>query len=253
MFRSFIYLDEDKLYTFKRQIEGVNSVQPKTVNNKKEVGMSANFNGLGIKSNAETSITGDYEKDVSFDYDKLEAYLQELEAEDYFDFVLYQENYDIHTVSSMKIIRLNTNFEIPEQFDMVELIGRFKHILMKQVATNTLSEQQMLEKVFENASTDIPIIAEYEDVIISSKLNAKKLKEDYENLEDYADQEVYMLCKVVGIVKKDTVEIFDPLKDFIKLPRNLRREMYKQGNDIGLEKISVNGPVLKVEVIAIYK
>ena len=35
MFRSFIYLDEHKLYTYKRQIDGKNDVQPKAVSQKK--------------------------------------------------------------------------------------------------------------------------------------------------------------------------------------------------------------------------
>ena len=38
MFRSFIYLDEDKLYTYKRQIDGKNDVQPKAVSQKKTAG-----------------------------------------------------------------------------------------------------------------------------------------------------------------------------------------------------------------------
>lgn len=62
-----------------------------------------------------------------------------------------------------------------------------------------------------------------------------------------------MLYNVVGMVCKDTVEIFDPLKDFIRLSRTMRRQMTTNGVPVGLDKISVEGPVLKVEVIAIYK
>lgn len=54
-------------------------------------------------------------------------------------------------------------------------------------------------------------------------------------------------------IRKEFVEIFDPLKDFIRLPRAMRRQMINDGNSFGLDKISVEGPVLKVEVIAIYK
>ena len=52
-------------------------------------------------------------------------------------------------------------------------------------------------------------------------------------------------------MKKDKVEIFNPLKDFIKPPRAVRREM--DSNSQGMEPILVDGPVLKVEVIAMYK
>ena len=82
---------------------------------------------------------------------------------------------------------------------------------------------------------------------ISSKLNAKYLREEY------ADQDVYMLCKVVGMVGTDMVEIFDPLKDFIRLLRTMRCQMTAHGKSVGLDKTSIEGPVLKVEVIAIYK
>ena len=62
-----------------------------------------------------------------------------------------------------------------------------------------------------------------------------------------------MLCKVIGMVRKDEVEIFDPLKDFIRLPRTARRQMTSNGKSVGIEKISVESPVLRVEVTAIYK
>lgn len=106
---------------------------------------------------------------------------------------------------------------------------------------------------FGKASADIPFVIECDDVTIAGKLNSKNLLGEYSNLEDYAEQEVYMLCKVVGVMRKDSVEIFDPLKDFIKLPRTMRRQMTADGTSIGIDKIAVEGSVLKVEVIAIYK
>ena len=96
-------------------------------------------------------------------------------------------------------------------------------------------------------------MVEFDDITVAGKLNVKYLHEEYANLEDYADQDVYLLCKVVGVIRKDEVEIFDPLKDFIRLPRTMRRQMTASGKSIGLDKITIEGPVLKVEVIAIYK
>lgn len=61
------------------------------------------------------------------------------------------------------------------------------------------------------------------------------------------------LHKVVGMIRKDIVEIFDPLKDFIRLPRAMRRQMSADDTSLGIDKITAEGPVLKVEVIAIYK
>ncbi len=252
MFRSFIYLDEDKLYTYKRQIDGANSFQPKTVSQKKNAGFSAGAHGLGLSRTTETNIDGEFEKDISFDYDHFELDLAKLEGEDYFDCVL-NDGYDLTTIPAMKLVRICSGFEIPEEFDAVNLIDRFMPVLMGQVQAKSVSEQEALENILGNASADIPFVIEFDDVTVAGKLNAKYLHEEYAALEDYAEQDVYLLCKVVGMIRKDTVEIFDPLKDFIRLPRTMRRQMDMRGNTVGLDKISVEGPVLRVEVIAIYK
>lgn len=252
MFRSFIYLDEDKFYTYKRQIDGKNAPQPKAITKKNTAGFSAGVNGFGINGATETSIDGEYEKDVSFDYDHFELDISRLEGEDYFDCVL-NGDYDLTTIPAMKLLRICSSFDIPEAFDAVNLIEQFKPMLVGQIETKSAGEQDALESILGKASADIPFVIELDDVTISGKLSAKYLREEYANLEDYADQDVYMLCKVVGIVRKDTVEIFDPFKDFIRLPRAMRRQMTSGGTTVGIDKISVEGPVLKVEVIAIYK
>ena len=153
----------------------------------------------------------------------------------------------------MKIFRINAGFSIPEEFDVVNLINQFKPMFIGQIETESDSEQEALETFLGKASADIPIIVDYDDIMISGKLNAKYLLEDYAVLEDYAEQDVFILCKVVGVIRKTEVEIFDPLKDFIRLPRAMRRSLEKDASTAGLEKIKIQGPVLKVEVIAIYK
>lgn len=252
MFRSFIYLDKDKLYTYKRQISGQNTPQPKAISKKKTAEFSAGINGVGVNRATETNIDAEFEQDMSFDYDRFELDISSLDGEDYFDFVLNSE-YDFTTIPAMKLLRVCSSFEIPEAFDAVTLIEQLKPMLMGQIETKSAGEQEALESILGRASADIPLVVELDEITISGKLNAKYLYEDYSSLEDYADQEVYMLCKVVGMVRKDSVEIFDPLKDFIRLPRAMRRQMTTDGNSIGFDKISVEGPVLKVEVIAIYK
>ena len=252
MFRSFIYLNEEKLYTYKRQIAGKNTLRPKAVSQKKTAGFSAGMKGFGLNGAMETSIDGEFEKDVSFDYDQFELDLSNFEGEDYFDCVLNAE-YDLTTIPAMKLLRICSSFEIPEAFDAVDLIDQFMPMLIGQIETKSVGEQEALEGILGKASADIPFIIECDDVTISGKLNAKYLHEEYASLEDYVDQDVYLLCKIVGMVRKNTVEIFDPLKDFIRLPRTMRRQMTANGKSVGLDKISIEGPVLKVEVIAIYK
>lgn len=252
MFRSFIYLDEDKLYTYKRQVDGKNAPQPRSISKKNTVGFSAGLTGFGMNGTTETSINVEFEKDVSLDYDYFELQLGRYDGEDYFDCVL-SADYDLTTIPAMKILRICSSFIIPEAFDAINLIDQFRPMLLGQIETKSAGEQEALESILGKGSADIPFVVELDNITISGNLNSKYLFEEYANLDEYVDQDVYMLCKVVGMVQKDMVEIFDPLKDFIRLPRSMRRQITTGGNTVGINKISVQGPVLKVEVIAIYK
>ena len=252
MFRSFIYLDEDKLYTYKRQIEGANSAKPKSMTQKKSTGFSAGAKGMGVTGSTETSLNSEFEKDVSFDYDRFELLLQDLDGEDYFDCAV-NDDYDLTTIPGMKIIRVYDSLNIPEEFDLINAFAQYKPMLIDRIEAKNAQDQQAIESIMNEATADIPVIIETDDIIISSKLNEKYLLEELAMLEDYADHDVYMLCKVVGVTRRDKVEIFDPLKDFVRLPRAMRRQIGSNGHPAGFEKIIVDGPVLKVEIIAIYK
>ena len=249
MFRSFIYLNEEKMYSYLRQIDKEFANQPTEISKRKtREGMIGN-GLLGMNDGKEMEEKRELVKDITKDYDRFEKKLDELDGTEYFDLIL--EDYDLNTVPNMSIVRLNGSFEIPEQFDMFNLAQNFMPLLKSQIQTSSQDEKELMETFLENASADIPIIMESEGLIVSSKLSTSFLEEEYAQLEEYSEQEVYMLCKVVGKMQKNQVEIFNPLKDFIKLPRAVRRGMDSDSD--GFEPIIIDGPVLKVEVIAIYK
>lgn len=249
MFRSFIYLDQEKMYSYLRQIDADYANQPVELSKKKTRGGSIGTDFIGVNAGIEVEEKREVTKDVINDYDRFEKILEKLSGSEYFDLVL--DDYDINTVPRMSIIRVNGSFEIPEQFDMFSVAQKIMPLITSQIETSSDNERELMEAFMGKASADIPIIMEDEELTIASKLSIGNLEEEYAELEEYNEQEVYMLCKVVGIVQKDKVEIFNPLKDFIKLPRAVRRGM-DSGNQ-GMEPILVDGPVLKVEVIAMYK
>ena len=251
MFRSFIYLDEEKLYSYKRLIDN-GMVQPKLISTKKVKSASAGVKNALLSITNEQSYSTETDKDVSWDYDRFELSLSALEGEDYFDFLMNDDNYDISTISPMKIVKVNESITIPEEFDMFKIVDSFKPLLINEVVTKNKAEKELLKNVLENVNADIPIVIENSDMALVSRLNTKWLLEDYTSLEDYADQKVTILCKVVGMLKQERVTIFNPLKDFIKLNRLMRRNSNKEV-DAGLNPIVIDGPVVKVEVIALYK
>ena len=71
-------LDEDKFYFYKWQIDGENDVQLKAVSQNKSSGVPADVSSFGLNSTTKTNINGEFEKDVSFDYDHFELALADL-------------------------------------------------------------------------------------------------------------------------------------------------------------------------------
>ena len=251
MFRSFIYLDEDKMYSYLRQIDKGYSLRPVETNTRKTINGSFGSSVFGLNAGTETEEKRVLNGDAFNDYDRFEKDLETLEATEYFDFVLNTE-YDLRTIPRMSIIRICGRFEIPEQFDMYSLAQTFMPLITSQIQTANDNEKEMMETFLGKASADIPILIGEEEIILSGRLSTASLLEVYSELEEYNEQEVFILCKVIGIMDKKNVEVFNPLKDFVKLPRTVRRGMDNSDKD-GLESIIVDGPVLKVEVIAIYK
>lgn len=116
MFRSFIYLDQEKMYSYLRQIDEDYANQPVELSKKKTRGGLFGTDFLGVNAGMEIEEKREVTKDVIKDYDRFEKKLEELSGSEYFDFAL--DDYDINTVPRMSIIRVNGSFEIPEQFDM---------------------------------------------------------------------------------------------------------------------------------------
>lgn len=251
MFRSFIYLDEDKMYTYLRQIDKNFANRPNETNTKKTIGGSIGVSAISVKAGRETEERRNYCRDAFYDYNQFEKDLESLEAGEYYDFVL-NSGYDLKTLPKMSLFRFSGKFIIPEEFDIYSLAQAFMPLMTNQIQSTSNSEKEIIEAFLGNTSADIPFIVDSEDVVISGKLNTNYLLETYSELEEYYEQDVIMLCKVIGMMYKEKVEVFNPLKDFIRLPRAMRRSREESDKD-GFDSIYVDGPLLKVEVVAIYK
>lgn len=84
----------------------------------------------------------------------------------------------------------------------------------------------------------------------AAKLNFDYIAEGDElELEGLSDEEVVFLCKATAHKSGESVVVFDPLKDFMRINRAMRRSMNGAKE---LAPISAPGPVLKSDVVAIY-
>lgn len=78
MFRSFIYLNEEKIYSYLRQIDKEFANQPTEVS-KRKTREGTIGNGLfGVNAGTETEEKRELVKDITKDYDRFEKKLDEL-------------------------------------------------------------------------------------------------------------------------------------------------------------------------------
>src|SRR5699024_10463192 len=121
------------------------------------------------------------------DCNEFEDLLQKNSKDNYFDMT---ENYDfdIETIPKTAIIRFEGMFNIPEQFDMMDLINEFKPILTAQMDMENAEEEEMFNKIFGKDSTKIPMFFDSDDFydrVGFSKLNSNNLNYQMTELEDF--------------------------------------------------------------------
>lgn len=251
MFRGFVYLDEKKLNSYISILEQKAMSHTQSVSSKKtkKMGLAAK-NAFNAEFSDEKTYTEELVEDPSFIYDKFEQMLCKQEGEEFFDFLTNGDLYDLSSLPPMSLFRTRGYIEIPESFDMLNLLEQFKPILIDSFDED--ENFDIISSVISDTKQDIPIIIDSGDISISGKINKACLKEEYTSLEDYEDQEVIVLCKVIALNSNENVTIFNPAKDFIKLNRAMRRAANFDSNET-FAPIMIEGPVLKVEIIAIYK
>ena len=86
------------------------------------------------------------------------------------------------------------------------------------------------------------------------KIDMNKIRVDYEEFENLEDDEITIVGKKIRR-KNNNVEIYNPYKDFLKIPRSIRRTMPKNQQNEGFEfnPIIREEEFYEIEVLAIYR
>jgi hypothetical protein len=249
-FRSFKYLNTDRLAEYSEILAGRMIKEKSSV--AKKVSAKLNLGVVGASAEAESNSELQVTQSDSASYDLFEKMIASLDGESYFDF-LRQNDWDIHTLPPMSLFRTSGYLAIPEAFDMLAAFQEFIPMLKAMGQLNLEGDQAANEfalSLFSGTDAAIPVVITGNEIPIASKLDSRFiLGLDYQNLEDLAEEEATILCKVVGYPGGNKVPIFDPLKDFVRLNRILRRNIERTSD---LSIITLEGPVLKAEVIAVY-
>ena len=251
MFRSFVYLNDDKMYAYKSILDRQPNTTPKSYSKTQKTTGKIIPNLVSAELSAERTESGEISTSIIYHYNQFEEALNQVEGESFFNFTLYDHEYDIKTLPTTSIIKVQGFLEIPDDFDIFQMVTQYKPFIEQYSGIPSEKEFEVKE-ILKMVNSDVPIMMEYDDVLIAAKLTSKHLLEDYTELENYQELPITLLCKVEGLIDKDEVAIYNPLKDFIKMNRTMRRMSNLESNE-QLQPIYVEGPVLKVEVIAIYK
>lgn len=246
-FRTFLYLDSKKVAEYSTIIHASH----KPLASRKSLSGTIDVGVAKIGAEIESTSPETVKLNPAILYDEFESALQKSSKDDYFDCSI--NTVDMTTLPPMSIARCEGNLEIPDNFDMLAMISKYLPYLNSLGLISLDGDPTTNEfalSFFEKTNADIPILIRGNDILVASKLKSESFVDsNYQTLEDYEDEDLFILFKVHSIVHKDSVVVFDPAKDFLKLNRSLRRSIK---NTKELEPITVPGPVLKAEIIAIY-
>ena len=158
------------------------------------------------------------------------------------------------TIQRGCIIKLDSYLEIPEGFDIMQLIDRFKPLIMNSFDTEEMDQtgKEALKVFLGNAkATKIPLVIDNDEYLLSSKINQEYLISDYEDLEEFEDEQVTILARMAsGIIKEDR-PYYDPLKDFISLNRMMRKSIKDRGAE--LQPLMLDRKYRQIDILAIYR
>lgn len=250
MFGKLIYFDKDTINDYKAIIQGKPNF---------EIGEYSISNGKGISADLKI-LEADAKSNKSYTAKKLESSLYDCAEfekmlcgrDDFCDFTI-SADYDVLRVSSRSIIKANGIIEIPEEFDMVKLIEKFKPSLMDAEQYENLEDsgRVALESIFGEAqATKIPVVFDLDGQVLCGKLNQHNLLIDYEELSEI-DDEVTILARIVSSMVQKTKPYYDPLKDFMKMNRMMRRSLDAKDNQF--KPIYADADYRTVEILAIYR
>lgn len=254
MFRTLIYFNHKKIMDYKSVIEGKRVIEFRNAKVSTERGFKGTISFISGETGGKSELNGDVLNNYLLDCEEFENALQE--RDDYFDLLNY--NADTSTLPNSTIVRFTGTFNIPEEFHMLDMLNKFKPLLMSSLPTNSAEEREILQSLLGKESKKVPLFIETNDLfngrICFSKVNSNNFCCDIESLEEFENEEVTILAKIVSrkSVNGKPVIVFDVLKDLFSLSRSIRKQFDLQ-QDPNIKNITLDEDYVQLEVLAIYQ
>ena len=247
MFNTILYIDEEKL----REYDSILKNRPNTKVNARTIERKARIGNEFIGGEGKIVDEANIETNVNYEYFRFETKAKELvSAEYFFDFT--ENDYDISTVSSNSLIKIRANAYVPKEFDTSKMLDEYANLIFQSMSGQPNIE--IFKEMVERRQVKIPIIAQYEDDNFFMKIDMNKIRVDYEEFENLEDDESTIVGKKIRR-KNNNVEIYNPYKDFLKIPRAMRRTipLNQQNDGFEFNPIIRDEEFYEIEVLAIYR
>ena len=250
VFGKIIYYDKKTIDEYKSIIKGQRQLEVEEYEVSNDKGATVDLRAISADAKASKKYVAKVVESLLYDCDEFEKMLAG--RDDYFDFTL-EDGYDLTTVPRGSIVKLNAFLEIPEGFDLMQLIDTFKPFLMDSLEGEPMekSEEDALKSVLGNAkATKIPVIVDVDGYTLCAKIHNDNLILEYQEFEEL-DDEITLLARVSSTTIGKQKPFYDPLKDFIVMNRMLRRSMDDRGEE--LKAFTVDSDYRQIDILAIYQ
>lgn len=251
MLGNVIYYDKKKIDEYRSVIKGQRNLEIKEYEISNDRGVQLDLKAVGADAKASKTYTAKIQESLLYNCSEFEKLLYG--RDEFFD-CTQSLDYDISTMRRGYIVKFDGNIRIPEEFDYTQTIGKFKP-LIKEVACNDIrneAERVAFDVFFETQDIKIPIVIDFNNQLMCSKLISSNMLVKYEDMEEYEELEVTIIARITSNNLVSAKKAFyDPLKDFMTLNRFMRRSL--NGRTEGLYEIFAERDYQTIEILAIYQ
>lgn len=258
MFKNLIYFDSEKVADYLAVLKGEKQISIRHVRMKQDKSVNGNVPISSEHLSDSNEFEGEIIKNLLIDCNNFEYNLKKRNNDVYFDFLEGEVSHDFEAIPRTSIVRFEGEINIPQEFDMMDLINQFKPMLSSSMDLQNPQQEELFKAIFQKESTKIPMFLEsevLENRVGFAKLNSNNLLHSLEQLEDFEGEDVTILAKVLSrkdISNEKPIVVFDIMKDLFSLNRALRREMGNTSME-GIQNVESDENIVQLEILAIYQ
>ena len=251
MFGRILYFDKKTIDEYSAIISGQRHLEIDEYKISNGKGVAADLKLVSADLSASKEYTARITENILYDCFEFEKKL--VGRDDFYDFT-QSSDYDISTVPRGSIVKIDLFAYVPEGFDMMQLIDRFKPFVMDTVGTNTMDDSSKVAlRTFLGSAkaTKIPLVLEAEESLLVAKINQENLLCEYEEIEEWEEEQITILARVSSGTIRPSKAYYDPLKDFMSLNRMMRKSIEDRG-DV-LKQLFLDQEYKRIDILAIYR